>query len=270
MFESSKTKRDALRRLGELLGFKFDLARGSTIPTALFTAATQRAHVSDDGQMPDRAERVVRLAGLEWDRKCDSRHTPSGGGATVTLTGLNRLLEALERLGVTAPNAPSAELQEEFGSPYRPATGGVGAEPVELVRNWDALDDSTRIHSDLQNALATYVSSLGIDPKSPKPYEPMFDLAWVYGETTVVVEVKSANDDNHRQQVRLGIGQVLEYVSVLNDASVGDYRPVLVLSEAPDPVDYLLAANTGVVVIGSDQFNELGLEDLVPLAPLGQ
>lgn|GEM_PF-5120073 len=263
-FEPSKSKGDALRRLSDLLGYEFDLSIGSTVPSALFTAATRRAGVSDEGSMPVRGERVVRAAGLTWDEKCDSRNAPSGGGSTVTLTGLNRLLEALQALGVRAPEMGQVDAIT-LGSEYRLAVGGVVAEPVELVREWDALDRATRAHQNLQNSLASYVEELGVEPRSPKQQEPAFDLAWEFEGSLVVVEVKSVLDANRRQQVRLGVGQVLEYVALLNDAAPGDYRPVLLLEQPPDPVDYLLAASTGVVVIGPDQFNELGLENLLPL-----
>jgi hypothetical protein len=269
-FEPSKTKGDALRRIGDLLGYKFDLSEGSTVPTALFTAAAQRAGVSDSGSMPVRGERVVQKAGLLWDSKCDSRNAPSGGGSTVTLTGLNRLLEALMALGVSTPAAPPIDTGETLGISYRERTGGVEAAPTALLQDWNALDESSRAHMELQNSLADYVRSLNVEPRSPSPSDPAFDLAWEHDGTTVVVEVKSANDANHRQQARLGIGQVLEYAAILNDSLAGDYRPVLLLGEAPSDLDYLLATSSGVVVIGPDQFNELGLEELLPLGPSGE
>lgn len=264
-FEPSKTKGDALRRLGDLLGYEFDLSTGSTVPSALFSAATERLGLSDDGSMPVRGQRVVEAAGLIWDSKCDSRATPSRGGATVTLTGLNRMLRALLALGVTSPGAPGPEGSVAFGTAYREQVGGVAAPPTELFLDWEALDESSRAHMALQNSLAGYVRSMGATPRSPSSAEPSFDLAWEHDDTIVIVEVKSATDENHRQQARLGIGQVLEYVAILNDATVNDYRPVLLLGQPPSNVDYLLAMMSGVVVIGPDDYYKLGLEDLLPL-----
>jgi len=264
-FVPSKTKKDALGRLGAALGYDFPLYVGSSVPKELFTAATHRAGVSDDGQMPDRAERVVEKAGLVWDSKCDSRDTPSGGGATVTLVGLNRLLEAIQLL--TGSAVPQPEVDEPFGLQYRARTSEITADPMELTLDWDKLDQATQAHQDLEKALAQYVSTLGVSPRSPKPSEPAFDVAWQFNGTTVVVEVKSANESNRRQQMRLGIGQVLEYQGILRDNAPGDdYRAVLLLSIAPDGIDYLLSAESGVLVIGPGQFNELMLENLLPLA----
>jgi hypothetical protein len=45
--------------------------------------------------MPQRAQRIVEAAGLQWTEVHDSTKTPSRGGSTVTLAGLNRVLEAL-------------------------------------------------------------------------------------------------------------------------------------------------------------------------------
>lgn len=263
-FEPSKTKADALKRLGQALGYEFPLYVGSSVPKELFTAATRRAHVADEGSMPVRAERVVLAAGLQWGKDCDSRSTPSGGGATVTLTGLNRLLEAIQILGTFNGSAVPEPETEEFGQPYVTKTGAVTAEPVTLTQDWNALDESTRAHQALESALADYVRSLGVEPRSPRAAEPQFDLAWQYDGTTVVVEVKSATDANHRQQARLGVGQVLEYAAILQDNAPADYRTVLLLGQPPEPLDYLLAANSGVLVIGEAQFNELALDGLAP------
>ncbi len=70
----------------------------------MFTDAARRAGVSTEGTMPERAQRVVEAAGLNWDPTFDSRDTPSGGGSTVTLGGLERLIEALQvRDGARSP-----------------------------------------------------------------------------------------------------------------------------------------------------------------------
>ncbi len=94
----------ALARLAELLGEPYELGRGSSIPSRMFTDAARRVGVSTAGTMPERAQRVVEAAGLNWDPTFDSRDTPSGGGSTVTLGGLERLIEALEaRDGARSP-----------------------------------------------------------------------------------------------------------------------------------------------------------------------
>lgn len=97
----------ALDRLGMLLGAAYRLGVGSSVPSQMFTDAARRAGVSTAGSMPERAERVVTAAGLRWDPTFDSRESPSGGGSTVTLGGLRRMIEALETLGEDTPPQPT-------------------------------------------------------------------------------------------------------------------------------------------------------------------
>lgn len=89
-------KAAALDRLGQLLGRRYDLGVGSSVPSAVFDDAAVVAGVPGEGSMPERAQRVVEAAGLPWDTTFDSRNSPSGGGSTVTLAGLERLIEAIE------------------------------------------------------------------------------------------------------------------------------------------------------------------------------
>jgi serine/threonine-protein kinase HipA len=84
------SKREALQELGRLLGREYALGPGSTLPSALFSDAAERAGVA--------AERVALAAGLTWASDHDSRSTPSGGGSTVTLIGLHKLIAALRAL----------------------------------------------------------------------------------------------------------------------------------------------------------------------------
>ena len=53
-----------------------------------------------------------------------------------------------------------------------------------------------RGHARTQNALATFVRSRGGSPRSPRPDEPNFDLAWELDGVTWVAEVKSTTDAN--------------------------------------------------------------------------
>jgi hypothetical protein len=69
-----------------------------------------------------------------------------------------------------------------------------------------------RAHNRLQNRLSDLVEAAGFTPIDPEsPIDPAFDLAWFDGPTMFVVEVKSCTQDNQTQQLRLGIGQVLDY-----------------------------------------------------------
>ena len=70
---------------------------GSSLPADLFDSLAAFAGV-DPGPMPVVGQRVAEAAGIPWTAECDSRHTPSGGGSTVTLTGLKVLVDAVKVL----------------------------------------------------------------------------------------------------------------------------------------------------------------------------
>jgi hypothetical protein len=49
--------------------------------------------------MPDQAQRIVSAAGMPYaNTYFDSKHTPSGGGSTVTEDGLLQIKTAVQRL----------------------------------------------------------------------------------------------------------------------------------------------------------------------------
>jgi len=266
-----KTKKDILNSFNDLLGLNLEIGKGSSVPSALFKATARVARVSEVGQMPIVAERVVKKAGLTWGREHDSTHSRSGGGGTVTFQGLKRLLEAVLILEgkYRTPNefecGETPELDDSLGVPYIHRSSSIQADPKVIEADWQALDQATQAHQLLEKKLAEFAKANGVLPLSPKQSEPQYDIAWEYAGTTVVVEVKSANESNRRQQARLGIGQVLEFVALLRDADEDRvFRPALLLGIEPDNTDYLLAHESGVTIIGPNQFNYLFIEDLAP------
>lgn len=94
----AETKQRAVDELTDLLGADpMKVGVGSSLPAELFDKLAEFADV-DPGPMPIVGQRVAEAAGLSWSAECDSRNTPSGGGSTVTLTGLNVLIEAVKVL----------------------------------------------------------------------------------------------------------------------------------------------------------------------------
>jgi hypothetical protein len=89
-----------------------------------------------------------------------------------------------------------------------------------------------RGHAATQNALAAWVMAQGLVPRSPKPEEPNFDLAWQDRGISFVAEVKSTTISNEEKQLRLGLGQVLRYRQLL--ARTGcEARAVLAVERKP-------------------------------------
>jgi hypothetical protein len=221
------------------------------VPAEVFYAACRRLGLDTRGSMPELGERVARAGGIGWDASCDSRATPSGGGSTVTLEGLNRMLDVLERR--TQPD-PVARAEHGLGVAYRVAAGGVDHEVVSiLVRDLSSLDAATRVHAATQNAVADLVTSRGLRPLSPDRGEVAFDVAWRCQRGVVVCEVKGVTGTNRRQQVRLGLGQVLDYRSATSGKEPGNVQAVIVISESPAEHEVAFCAAVDVVVTAPER-----------------
>lgn len=76
----------------------------------------------------------------------------------------------------------------------------------------------------------------GLRPRSHRPGEPNFDLAWSSDGKIFVFEVKSITSKNEEEQLRLGLGQVLRYRHVLS-LRYQDQEVVPVLAAEREPSD---------------------------------
>ena len=104
---------------------------------------------------------------------------------------------------------------------------GVGGLDVDL----SALDAGTAAHERTLGALRDHLNNRGIQVYGPTTGAPRFDAGWDDANGRVIAEVKSLSEANEAQQIRLGLGQVLEYtyaVSLRRPA-----RAVLVLECEP-------------------------------------
>lgn len=125
--------------------------------------------------------------------------------------------------------------QAKTGAPYRPADEGVTVQPAKRrpSPDPDAYGDGLRVHRSLQNHLAELASRANHEVWSPAPTDPEFDIAWKRADGIVtVVEVKSLHEANEVKQLRLGIGQVLDYTDALRRRGF-QVRSVLYVPRAP-------------------------------------
>lgn len=131
-------------------------------------------------------------------------------------------------LSSSSANAPPGPLGVEYRRPDEAAAMGqrdpFAVDPAVVERG-------TRAHAATQNALADYLLSQGVQPRSPSPSEPNFDLAWETGGQKFVAEVKSLTVRNEERQLRLGLGQLLRYRALL--ASDAPVRAVLMAERRP-------------------------------------
>ncbi len=115
------------------------------------------------------------------------------------------------------------------GSVYRYAneSATTNRERVPFSVDPDLQDRSLRAHAIAQNVLAEWVADKSLVPLSPSLDDPPYDLAWRDGDSTYVAEVKSIVPENEVRQLRLGLGQVLDYAHQL------DARGVLFVDRRP-------------------------------------
>jgi hypothetical protein len=112
-------------------------------------------------------------------------------------------------------------------------------------------------HAKTQNALATLIREHGLIPLSPGPGDPGFDLAWTDGPVCHVVEVKSLTRSDQDRQLRLCLGQLLDYQHVL-EKSGRSTGAVLAVELAPtDPRWSALCARHSVALVWPGTFDRL-------------
>jgi hypothetical protein len=228
-------------------------------------------HYTGEGQRGDQTMTKGNLAIL--NHRADGRALRIFQGATGTIQYVGQfVLDELEPYTMaTAPstdNGPPRQVirfhllpidrsvttnkREQLGRRYRRRDESIEVTSREVAtsRDPDAAGRGLRAHHRLQNRLSALVEAAGytaIEPESP--IDPAFDLAWFVEHTLFVVEVKSCTEDNQTQQLRLGIGQVLDYEDTLL-ARGHTVQPVLYLEEQPaDPRWSGLARRHGIQLI---------------------
>lgn len=165
-------------------------------------------------------------------------------------------LEGIAGLPSPSPEMP-APLPPKEGAPvgvvggaYRAADEAAAVAEVDPFSIDPAIRErGLRGHATTQNALASYVTAQGLDPRSPRTGEPNFDLAWEDSETIFVTEVKSMTFSNEEKQMRLGVGQILRYRQIMERLG----RPVIgvlaVENEPTDPGWKTLCNDLGIVLV---------------------
>jgi hypothetical protein len=217
-------------------------------------AADDSFHYTGEGQRGDQTMTRGNLAILSHRADGRALRVFQGAAGTVQYVG-QFVLDELEPFTMTtAPStndgpprqvirfhllpidrAVTTAERGSLGRPFRRRDEDVEVTSREAVtaRDPDAAGRGLRAHNRLQNRLSDLVEAAGYSPIDPEsPINPAFDLAWFDGQTLFVVEVKSCTQDNQTQQLRLGIGQVLDYEDTLL-ARGHTVQPVLYLEKQP-------------------------------------
>lgn len=145
-----------------------------------------------------------------------------------------------ERLSIESASMPYAVADESITS----------AASVVFERDPEAVDRGLRGHARTQNAAAAWLADIGAEVRSPLG-GVNFDLAWSYQGREFVGEVKSLHELNERHQIRLGIGQVLEFAYRLNAS------PVLILEREPSSDHWqALCRRHGIALVWPGSFQD--------------
>lgn len=134
-------------------------------------------------------------------------------------------------------------------------------EPSELTLNLDALDRGTAAHEATVAALSRTLERRGLLPQRPGRHAPAFDVGWTEDGGVNIAEVKSLTGTDQTQQIRLGLGQVLDYAQQirLSWLSSSPVQPVLVLEHEPSHPRWTeTASSAGVKLIWGPTFSNGG------------
>ncbi len=101
-----------------------------------------------------------------------------------------------------------------------------------LRRNPALVERALNGHATTQNALAELIRTRGFTPTSPSGTVD-YDLAWKDPSGLCVAEVKSLTDLNEVAQMRVGLGQLLDYASALDHLGERVHRLILAVEREP-------------------------------------
>lgn len=134
---------------------------------------------------------------------------------------------------------PKINYIAELGASYRPADEEAAVSERDPFTVDPALvERANRSHAFTQNKLAEYLRSKDLVPRSPRPGEPNFDIAWLQNETIFVAEIKSLTLSNEEKQLRLGLGQILRYRHLLAQSGK-QVQAVMMLEREPSDQSWI-------------------------------
>jgi hypothetical protein len=139
-------------------------------------------------------------------------------------------------LAIESPEVPLIPIKrpDRPGDEYRRADEDAsvgGFDPLQV--DPAVVERGTRGHAITQNALADYIISRGVSPRSARPNEPGFDIAWMWEGALYIGEVKSVTNRNEQSQLRLGLGQLLQYRHQMRIVYPGKVVAVLATERKP-------------------------------------
>ncbi len=135
---------------------------------------------------------------------------------------------------VSDPGDTKSRTSSPFGRPYTddPVDRKIASTGV-FSRDDSKVERALAGHAETQNALAAHLRDHDLEPRKRGVGEPDFDIAWSDDVGIVVAEVKSLHAANVVHQLRVGIGQVLQYRETLRRLRGAPVKAVLAVEFDP-------------------------------------
>jgi hypothetical protein len=204
-----------------------------TIPVTKEMLVARRAPLFAIREQVERSGRPSRFPFIPYG-KADVRALQ--GYLTKLPMGIFEVLPELRIEEVNSQRQLSARESHrlQIGVSYRQANEMLAVSTIDPFAVDPALvERALKGHASTQNALAAYITSIGAIPMSPIVGGPNFDLAWEFDGEVWVAEVKSCTTTNQENQLRLGLGQILRYRSILSQRLNRPVRAMLMIENAP-------------------------------------
>lgn len=145
-----------------------------------------------------------------------------------------------------------------LGSDYRPSSEtGSRKHPVPPTFDPDLVDRGSRAHGRIQKAVADFLRSQGLSPRSPRPSEPLYDISWSADDQIWVAEVKSLTFDNEERQLRLGLGQLLRYRQQMSSIHHQVQAALIIERQPTDPGWLTLCESLDVILVWPGELGPL-------------
>lgn len=228
-----------------------------TTPSVPETAAA----LSIDVGMPLPDAMEVVLSALRRELAGEALEALNAYHAAVREVNVERGVIPQQGPTTVTPTVDQPDLARRGGTEYVAPTRS--SDPVEepstiFVRDPDLVDRGTTAHMETQNEVAKHIRVNGLKPLSPQPGDQQFDVAWASRGTLHICEVKSLTDENQESQLRLGLGQLLSYLSrteIEHWTDITEVHGVLAVEREPARLDWVeICAEHGVTLTWPERF----------------
>lgn len=234
--------------------------RGATTKTDFSSGITLVVHGDLAGKQVSDTRRNYSgtLVAAERERQQGHHvHVVDGDGFGDLVHGFSAPCLELRRSprGGSPVVVPAHAAYGVLGAPLQARRSG-RHQSADLTVDLSSLDEGTAAHESTVEALIRHLASRGVEAHSYARNSPRFDAGWAIGKDIFIAEVKSLTGTSQDQQIRLGIGQVLDYVHQLRlTVSDRSIRPVLVLEKVPADGRWIsLAQEVGIQLTWAPAF----------------